>query len=218
MWGVGVAGPCSVDVVGERPNAMRIVFIGPPGAGKGTQCKRLVEFLGIPHLSTGEMLRQVKKQDTALGRWIASYLDAGQLAPDHLVMRIVAHRLSKADCKEGCLFDGFPRNVSQAELLNDHLRSVGTQLDLVLDLAVVEEELIDRLLRRAKIESRMDDNYETIKARLKVFYTQTSPLLEYYRNLGLLVQVDGMQGPDQVFGQIKQAVLNRMSERLEKRP
>jgi adenylate kinase len=177
-----------------------------------------VEFLGIPHLSTGEMLRQVKKQDTALGRWIASYLDAGQLAPDHLVMRIVAHRLSKADCKEGCLFDGFPRNVSQAELLNDHLRSVGTQLDLVLDLAVVEEELIDRLLRRAKIESRMDDNYETIKARLKVFYTQTSPLLEYYRNLGLLVQVDGMQGPDQVFGQIKQAVLNRMSERLEKRP
>ncbi len=88
---------------------MRIVFIGPPGAGKGTQCKKLVSLLGIPHLSTGEMLRQVKRQDTALGKWVASYLDAGQLAPDHLVMRIVGQRLKEDDCKPGVLFDGFPR-------------------------------------------------------------------------------------------------------------
>ena len=88
---------------------MRIVFIGPPGVGKGTQCKRLVEYLAIPHLSTGEMLREVKRQDTALSRWVSSYVDAGKLAPDHLVMRIVAQRLGNLDCETGCLFDGFPR-------------------------------------------------------------------------------------------------------------
>ncbi len=100
---------------------MRLVFIGPPGAGKGTQCARLVNLLSIPHLSTGEMLRSVKKQDTALSRWVASYIDAGRLAPDHLVMRIVAQRLKSDECRNGALFDGFPRTLVQAQLLDDFL-------------------------------------------------------------------------------------------------
>ncbi len=119
---------------------MRIVFIGPPGVGKGTQCKRLVEYLRIPHLSTGEMLREVKRQDTALSRWVSSYVDAGKLAPDHLVMRIVAQRLASPDCESGCLFDGFPRTLVQAQLLDEHFTKVGRKLDLVLDLKADEEE------------------------------------------------------------------------------
>lgn len=185
---------------------MRIVFIGPPGVGKGTQCKRLVEHLSIPHLSTGEMLREVKRQDTALSRWVSSYVDAGKLAPDHLVMRIVAQRLSNSDCESGCLFDGFPRTLVQAQLLDEHFTKVGRKLDLVLDLKAQEEELVGRILKRAQQEHRADDTYETIRARLHVFHTQTAPLLEYYQRRGLLSCIDGMQPADVVSRQIKEAV------------
>ena len=149
---------------------MRLVFIGPPGAGKGTQCKLLVELLKIPHLSTGEMLRTVKRQETALSRWVASYIDAGKLAPDHLVMRIVAQRLQSDECQNGALFDGFPRTIIQAQLLDDYLAEQGIKLDMALELRVDEEVLIQRLLKRAEIDGRADDNYETIRERLHVHF------------------------------------------------
>lgn len=185
---------------------MRIVFIGPPGVGKGTQCKMLVDYLGIPHLSTGEMLREVKRQDTALARWVSSYIDAGKLAPDHLVMRIVAARLSNPDCEAGCLFDGFPRTLVQAQLLDEQFGKSGRTLDLVLSLCAVEEELVARILKRGQMEHRADDTQETIRARLNVFHSQTAPLLEYYQRRGVLCPIDGMQTAETVFSEIKAAV------------
>jgi adenylate kinase len=181
---------------------MRIVFIGPPGAGKGTQCKRLTQWLGIPHLSTGEMLRATRG-DSALGRLVASYIDSGRLAPDYLVVRILTKRLLDPDCRSGCLFDGFPRTINQAQMLDEYLAVSKERLDLVLDLQVKQDELISRMVKRAEIEHREDDTAETITARLRVFYTQTAPLLDYYQGHGIVRPVDGMRLPEDVFNQIQ---------------
>jgi adenylate kinase len=185
---------------------MLIVFIGPPGAGKGTQCRRLVDQLRIPHLSTGEMLRAVKRQDSALARWIASYIDAGRLAPDHLVMRIVAQKLQSGECVNGALFDGFPRTIVQAQLLDDYLTEHRQPLDIALELQVEEEVLVERLLKRAEIDGRADDNYETIRERLRVFREQTSPLIQYYSKQNKLASIHGMQSEEAVYAEIQAAI------------
>lgn len=185
---------------------MLIVFIGPPGAGKGTQCKRLIDYLKVPHLSTGELLRRAKDQNSPLGVMADSYMKHGRLVPDPLVMSIVGERLDQPDCRVGCLFDGFPRTTGQAESLDIYLRDRGTPLDVVLELKVDENVLVERMIQRAKIEHRPDDTPDTIANRMQVYKTQTMPLLAYYSQRGLLESIDGLGTPDEVFDRIKAIV------------
>lgn len=194
---------------GQGEHAMLIIFIGPPGAGKGTQSRRLVEYLQVPHFSTGEMLRQAIQADSDLGRIAAQYMNAGRLVPDPVVVDIVGRRLDDAECKRGCLFDGFPRTVNQAIALDNYLEEHNRKLDLVLILNCNEEELVRRMLARAAVEKRADDTPETMYRRLEVYRKQTEPLIEYYRDHGVLEMVDGIGTPDEVFARIQQCIAQR---------
>jgi adenylate kinase len=178
---------------------MRIIFIGPPGVGKGTQSKRLVEYLQIPHLSSGDMLREAVQNQTEIGCAAQEYLSAGELVPDDLVVRILRERLSEPDCERGCLLDGFPRTAGQAQALSEMLNGAGQPLDAVIALRVDQEELV----RRLAIRDRPDDKPETVRARLKVYQDRTEPLLDYYDRQGLLINIDGAGTPDEVFGRIR---------------
>jgi len=179
---------------------MRIVFLGPPGAGKGTQAQRLKSYLGVAHLSTGEMLRD--SADTPLGRRAAHYMGAGKLVPDDVVVGIVVERLADDDCKNGCLFDGFPRTVPQAESLDRMLAEHGMPLDLVLALDVPETDLIARLSARG----RPDDNLEAIAERFRQYHALTQPLIDYYDRRGILRRIDASASPEKVFERIQRAV------------
>lgn len=185
---------------------MLLVFIGPPGAGKGTQCQRLLAYLDIPHLSTGALLRVAITAKSELGRMAAQYMDGGRLVPDPLVLEMVGERLSQPQYAKGCLFDGFPRTLQQARSLDETLQARGTPLSLVLELKADENELISRMLKRAAAEKRVDDNPQTIAERMDVYKRQTSPLLDYYRKQGVLATIDGMGTPDEVFSRIQAAV------------
>jgi len=185
---------------------MLIVFIGPPGAGKGTQSKRLLDYLKIPHLSTGELLRSAKHQNTPLGKLAAQYMDHGRLVPDPIVLSMVGEKLNEPGYCGGCMFDGFPRTIHQAKSLDESLEQRGTPLDLVIELHADRQELILRMLRRAKAESRVDDNPETIAQRMEVYDRQTSPLLDYYRQQGKLVSIDAFGTQDEVFERIREHV------------
>ena len=181
---------------------MRIVFLGPPGAGKGTQSKFLVQYLKIPHISTGEMLREAIRQDTVLGREARLYMDHGKLVPDSLVLHILSERLSCPDCVDGCLFDGFPRTIRQAKALDDYLRDRGLKVDLALELRVFEDELIRRLLAR----KRGDDTIATIRQRIHVYLQQTLPLIDYYRQQGNLRSIYAMAPTEVISQRIREAV------------
>lgn len=182
---------------------MYVVMIGPPGAGKGTQCKRLSAALAIPHLSTGDMLREAISQKGPTQYGSAQYggdqIGGGHLAPDDLVTQLVRDRLDDHDCRFGVLLDGFPRTVRQAELLELQLRTLGKKVYRVLQLAVPEGTLVNRLLRRAEVENRPDDTFKTIRHRLQVFREQTAPVIGYYSQQGLVRQVNGDQDQDKVF-------------------
>ena len=171
---------------------MITILFGPPGGGKGTQAHFITERFGLPHVSTGEMLRNEASKGSPLGNEVGPIMAAGDLVPDELVVRVIESRLAEPDAKLGVLLDGFPRTLPQAEALDAMLRRVGKQIDLVLYLDVPEAVLIERLLRRAGEEGRADDNLEAIQNRLDVYSRDTAPVLDYYDQSGVHVsRVDG---------------------------
>ncbi|MEM6500351.1 MAG: adenylate kinase [Cyanobacteria bacterium P01_C01_bin.89] len=170
---------------------MRLIFLGPPGAGKGTQAQIVSEWLGIPHISTGDILRAAVKNETELGLKAKSYMDAGDLVPDSLILDMIRDRLEQPDAKSGWILDGFPRNVAQAQKLDEMLAIMGQSFDRILSLEVPDDVLVARLLGRGKDQGRSDDNEAVIRRRLEVFYESTSPILEFYGNRPELTIVNG---------------------------
>lgn len=189
---------------------MRLILLGPPGAGKGTQAKLLIEHYGIPQLSTGDILRAAIKARTPLGLEAKAVIDRGDLVSDEVVNGIVAERLDEADAQKGFVLDGFPRTIPQAEALAEMLAARGVELDAVVEITADAETLTRRIVNRAKENAgagaRTDDNEEVIRNRLNVYREQTAPLVTHYREQGLLRTVDGMGSVDDVAAAICRAV------------
>lgn len=212
---------------------MKIILMGPPGAGKGTQAEKLVEVYQIPHISTGDMFRKAQKEGTELGLKAKSYMDQGQLVPDEVTVGIVKERLAEDDCKDGFLLDGFPRTVQQADALDGILKELGMALDRVVNIEVDKAFLVDRLTGRRvcrtcgatyhvtnkapKVEGvcdkcggelyqRNDDKIETVSNRLDVYAAQTAPLIEYYQSKGIMSSIDGSKSMEDVLADIRSAL------------
>ncbi|MHA1595492.1 MAG: adenylate kinase [Candidatus Baldrarchaeia archaeon] len=208
---------------------MRIILFGPPGAGKGTQAKKLSEVFGIPHIATGDILREEVARGTELGKLAKSYMDRGELVPDDIIIRIIEERLKREDCRNGFILDGFPRTMAQAEALDDLLRRLNIKLDAVINLEVSDDEVVRRLSYRrickkcgkiyhlmfdppkednicdmcgGELYQRDDDKEEVIRNRLEVYRKQTLPLLKYYEEKGLLININGERSIDEVFNDI----------------
>lgn len=177
---------------------MQLLIMGPPGAGKGTQAKLIAEHYGIPAISTGDIFRAMKTSDTPLARQVRAIMESGGYVSDEITNDIVKDRLGQSDCDAGFLLDGYPRTLQQVQTLDDYLAETERALDAVISLVADTDEVVARLLRRAEIGGRSDDNEETIRVRLQVYAEQTEPLLEVYRPRGLLVEVDGLGEIDDV--------------------
>ena len=211
---------------------MNLVLLGPPGAGKGTQAERLERALGLPHVASGDLFRENLKNETELGQLARAYMNRGDLVPDDVTIAMVSDRLGREDCALGVILDGFPRTETQAEGLDDMLAGMGRALDGVLYISVPDEELVRRLSGRwicqqcqtpfhavfsppavegicdacgGQLYQRDDDKPETVRARLGVFHLQTAPLIDYYREAGLLTEVDGSAGIDEVSAALLEA-------------
>lgn len=182
----------------------RLIFLGPPGAGKGTQAKTLAEDWNIPHISTGDILRQALKEQTPLGIKAQSYMDKGELVPDQLVQEMVEERLHQPDTKSGWILDGFPRTVQQAAFLEELLQKLAQSGERVVNLDVPDEVVVDRLLQRG----RKDDSEEVIRRRLEVYRSQTAPLIDFYSDRHQLLTVNGNQSLEEVSAQIKKQVIS----------
>jgi adenylate kinase len=181
---------------------MRIVLLGPPGAGKGTQAARIACRFGAPHIATGDIFRANVAEGTELGRAAQEYMDRGDLVPDEVVIAMVIERLAEDDCAGGFVLDGFPRTVTQAEALDRQLVDLGAPLHAVLYFEAAEEELLRRLAGRAAAQHRADDAEQTIRHRLEVFAIKTRPLIDYYRHRRLLTMVDGVGRVEEVGSRI----------------
>jgi len=187
---------------------MRLILLGPPGAGKGTQAQRLVEKHGIPQLSTGDMLRAAVKAGTEVGKRAKAVMDAGELVSDAIVNAIVAERIDQADCAGGFILDGYPRTLAQADAVEAMLAERGLKLDTVIELVVDDKALVGRIVQRARDAEaagqpvRKDDNPAVVPERLREYYKKTAPLVGYYYAKGMLTQLDGMASIDTVTGEI----------------
>jgi len=187
---------------------MRLILLGPPGAGKGTQAEILVKAYGIPQLSTGNILRAAIAAKTPMGLAAKEIMDRGDLVSDEIVNGIVSERLDAEDCKPGFILDGYPRTIPQADALDQMLADKGMGLDAVVELTADAEILIARVINRSKESNRADDNPDVIRNRLSVYSEQTAPLVEFYRGKGLLKTVDGMQSVEEVTAAIRRALHN----------
>ena len=212
---------------------MRLVLLGPPGAGKGTQASAIIKKYNIPHISTGDIFRANIKQGTELGKRAKEYMDKGLLVPDDLVVSIVKDRITEEDCKDGFLLDGFPRTVNQGEALDDELSQLNLKLDKVINIDVEKEVLIERAIGRrickdcgatyhikfnlpkkegfcddcgGRLYQRDDDTQETVEKRIEVYQKQTKPLIDYYTEKGLILNVDGTKPINELFEEIVQAL------------
>lgn len=212
---------------------MRLVFLGPPGVGKGTQARRLAEEYNWPQIATGDILREAVAQETPLGLRAKEYMERGDLVPDEIVVGIVKERLAEPDAQNGFILDGFPRTVNQAQELEAELSSFGSGIDAVVFFKVSEKEILRRLTGRrickscgalyhivyspplnkgkcdrcgGELYQRSDDSEDTVRRRMEVYLAQTAPLISYYRSRGILWEVNGEQNPDQVYRQLKEVL------------
>jgi adenylate kinase len=177
---------------------MRLLIMGPPGAGKGTQALRIAEHYRIPAISTGDIFRAMKHSDTPLARQVRTIMESGGYVSDEITNDIVKDRLAQGDCVTGFLLDGYPRTLQQVQTLDDYLAETDRPLHAVISLLADVEEVVARLLKRAEIDGRPDDNEETIRVRLQVYAEQTEPLLDLYRSRGMLIEVNGLGHIDEV--------------------
>lgn len=209
---------------------MNLILLGPPGAGKGTQAKRIVEKFAIPQISTGDMFREAVAKGTELGKKAKEYMDRGELVPDEIVIGIVRERLSQPDCEKGFILDGFPRTINQAEALDEMLDDMGRKIDAVINIVVPDEEILKRIVYRrvckecgavynlvynpperdgicdkcgGELYQRDDDREETVKERLRVYKEQTEPLINYYSQKEVIYDIDGTKDIEEVWKQIE---------------
>jgi adenylate kinase len=183
-----------------------VLILGPQGAGKGTQAKRISEEYGIPHIATGDILREAIAAGTELGRKVKPIYDSGALVPDDLMIEIIRERMAKDDTDGGFVLDGFPRTLAQAEALEPMLREIGKDLSLVFVLQLPEEVAIDRMLKRAELEGRADDTPEAIRKRLDIYRRETEPLVEWYRIRSNVIPIHAERSVGEVFSEIEQAL------------